>query len=46
MIDYMDRNDAQFKAAMTAAMAQSPKPDRARCSRWLRRHRNKTTMNG
>jgi type II secretory pathway pseudopilin PulG len=29
MIDYMDRNDAQFKAAMTAAMAQSPKPDRA-----------------
>jgi len=29
MIDYMDRDDAQVKAAMTAAMAQSPKPDRA-----------------
>jgi len=29
MIDHMDRSDAQVKAAMTAAMAQNPKPDRA-----------------
>jgi RNA polymerase sigma factor (sigma-70 family) len=29
MIDYMDRRDAQVKAALAAAMAQSPKPDRA-----------------
>jgi hypothetical protein len=29
MIEHIDRSDAQVKAAMTAAMAQNPKPDRA-----------------
>jgi len=29
MIDYMDHSDALFKAATSAAMAQSAKPDRA-----------------
>jgi hypothetical protein len=29
MVDYMDRRDGQIRTAMTAALAQNPRPDRA-----------------